>query len=309
MQRTIIYVFGPKRLVSNYYSNEVMRLEEGGWLKIGQTVEVNDQINKWDSAVNRVSQESRTGIPEVCRIYDVFEYPKMERKVDDEIRKILTNDIYTLENSKKHNKTIDKFEIRAGQEFVYGVTRSQLLNAIAKFERNLIMENYDKNGFKELMTLIQRNNNNDEVALEPNENTNESVSKSNVRNRIWQSVIKKLSNLCNTITNPKDRPYIYFNSPSSKSFNYSLWYSERYGLASVGVETQNGEEGKKEIEELIKNKNILDAIPELTMKQGAKNKDKWSWLVSDTLDKSDEELVNWFADTTRLFYDQFEVKG
>lgn len=37
MKRTIIYVFGPKRLSAKYYENKEIRQEEGGWLKIGQT--------------------------------------------------------------------------------------------------------------------------------------------------------------------------------------------------------------------------------------------------------------------------------
>lgn len=308
MNKTIIYVFGPKRLVPKYYSNEEMRLEEGGWLKIGQTEESDANKNKWDSAVNRVSQESRTGVPEVCRIYDVFEYPKMDGNVDDKIRKILTNDIYTLENSKNHNKNIDQFEIKAGQEFVYGVTRSQLLNAIAKFERNLILEKYNKEGFKDLMELIIKNNQNDEVALEPNtDNNNASAPKDNRRNGIWESVIGGLKQFVKTeIKHPSNRPYIYFNSPSSERFNYSLWYSERYGLASVGIETQEGETGKKEIEDIIIKKNISDTIKNLKMKQGVKNKDKWSWIVSDSLDKTDKELVDWFVKTITQFYNSFE---
>lgn len=50
MKRTIIYVFGPKRLSKKYYSNGEMILEEGGWLKIGKTSDEYINANKWDIA-------------------------------------------------------------------------------------------------------------------------------------------------------------------------------------------------------------------------------------------------------------------
>lgn len=46
MKRTIIYVFGPKRLSPLYFSNTELSQQEGGWLKIGQTSEENDNIDK-----------------------------------------------------------------------------------------------------------------------------------------------------------------------------------------------------------------------------------------------------------------------
>ena len=120
MKRTIIYVFGPKRLSPQYSSNTELKLQEGGWLKIGQTSEENDNIDKWESAMVRINQEVRTGIPEVCQLFEVFEYPEQTGNTDDAIRSLLTDDIYNLECSKVHNQNIDKYEIRAGREFVYG---------------------------------------------------------------------------------------------------------------------------------------------------------------------------------------------
>ena len=103
MKRTIIYVFGPKRLFSQYFSNTELNQQDGGWLKIGQTSETDDYTDKWECAMGRINQESRTGIPEVCQLFDVFENPEMSGKVDDRIRNLLTNDMYCLECSKMHN--------------------------------------------------------------------------------------------------------------------------------------------------------------------------------------------------------------
>lgn len=96
-------MFGPKRLSSQYVSNKELNREDGGWLKIGQTSETDDNKDKWESAIGRINQEVRTGIPEVCQLFDVFEYPEMSGNVDDRIRDLLTNDLYSLECSKVHN--------------------------------------------------------------------------------------------------------------------------------------------------------------------------------------------------------------
>lgn len=307
MKRTIVYVFGPRRLASRYFSNDIMDLEEGGWLKIGKTT-CEDGKDKWDSAIGRIYQEVRTGIPEVCQLFDVFEYPLMNGNVDDEIRTLLTDDVYILENSKAHNKEVEKYEIKAGREFVYGVKRNQVLNAIAKFERNLILQNYGKGHFDDLMTLI-KNNAVDEVPFEPNENndtTDVKDSKSDWCNQLWDWVVSELEGkIKEHINNPKGRPYIFINSKNS-SLSYSIGYSVRYNLTTVEVLTTNGESGRDKVDSFIRENNILTSIPGLKRKQGAKNKDKWAWSISDSFDKPDDELAKWFVEKILLFYRIFE---
>ena len=87
MKRTIIYVFGPKRLAAKYFANDEMAQQEGGWLKIGQTSETDDQKDKWDCAMNRIKAETHTGIPEVCQLFDVFEVDQGTHESPDPIRK------------------------------------------------------------------------------------------------------------------------------------------------------------------------------------------------------------------------------
>ena len=311
MKRTIIYVFGPKRLSPQYSSNTELKLQEGGWLKIGQTSEENDNIDKWESAMVRINQEVRTGIPEVCQLFEVFEYPEQTGNTDDAIRSLLTDDIYNLECSKVHNQNIDKYEIRAGREFVYGVTRSQVLNAIAKFERNLILDNYGKEGFDNLMQMIKDNNSGDSP-LEINQDIDPSTEistnkKSEWCDNLWNSVIDKIkSTIGSSISNPKGRPYINFNSPRRKDFFYDCGYSVRYGITTVTISTLNGEDAKTQMDEFIAKNDVLTQLPDLKLKQGTKQKNKWAWLITDTLDKTDEELVNWFVDTILKFYSIFE---
>lgn len=311
MKRTIIYVFGPKRLSPQYFSNTELNQHEGGWLKIGQTSEDNDNIDKWKSAMVRINQEVRTGIPEVCQLFEVFEYPDQTGNTDDNIRSLLTDDIYNLECSKVHNQNIDKYEIRAGREFVYGVTRSQVLNAIAKFERNLILDNYGKKGFDNLMQMI-KDNNSGESPLEINQDIDSSAEvstnkKSEWCDNLWNSIIDKIKGtIGSSISNPKGRPYISFNSPSRKDFFYDCGYSVRYGITTITISTFNGEKAKEEMDDFITKNNILTLLPDLKLKQGTRQKDKWAWLITGTLNKPDEELVNWFADNILKFYSIFE---
>ena len=58
--------------------------------------------------------------------------------------------------------------------------------------------------------------------------------------------------------------------------------------------------------EFIAKNDVLTQLPDLKLKQGTKQKNKWAWLITDTLDKTDDELVNWFADTILKFYSIFE---
>lgn len=308
MKRTIIYVFGPKRLASLYFSNKELEQKDGGWLKIGLTSSDDDNKDKRDIAMDRINGEVRTGIPEVCQLFDVFEYPEQQGKTDDKIRNILTDDIYNLECSKAHNKDIEKYEIKAGREFVYGVTRSQVFNAVAKFERDLILCNYGKEGFDALMALIQKNN----TDVSPFENeeepdTDASTPKSEFCNKLWDAVVARVkSQVKASINNSPNRPYINFKSPTQDSFYYDANYSVRYGMANVAIATDKGDEAKQVLNQYIADNDIRSQIPDLNIKQGAKNEKKWSWVVSDTLDKSFDELVDWFANTILTFYNAFE---
>ena len=315
MKRTIIYVFGPKRLSPQYFSNTELNREDGGWLKIGQTSETDDNKDKWDRAMERINQEVRTGIPEVCQLFDVFEYPEMSGKVDDRIRDLLTNDIYDLECSKAHNQNLDKYEIKAGREFVYGVTRNQILNAIAKFERDLILERYGKEGFDEFMELIKRNNSG-ESPFEPDTEDDSDNAQANGNetqeakiawcNNLWDRVIAKVKDKVPHISNPTGRPYIGFKSIKHDGFSYDCGYSTRYNMATVAIYTTGGEAAKDELQNFIAQNNVLSVLPDLKLKPGARQANKWAWFVSDTLDKSDDDLVDWFANTIISFYNAFE---
>ena len=69
--------------------------------------------------MGRINQESRTGIPEVCQLFDVFEYPEMSGKVDDRIRNLLTNDYKSSARD-----IVEFYNLRGGKDYLkslYGV--------------------------------------------------------------------------------------------------------------------------------------------------------------------------------------------
>lgn len=122
---TIVYVFGPEQCEEKYFKDEVLSREAGEWVKIGETSyrgnldEVTEDSMK-DSAMIRIKNESRTGLPVTSKIYDVFIFP-YKVKTDDLIRRRLSREMYNLENSMQNNRQLgeDKYTIPAGQEFVY----------------------------------------------------------------------------------------------------------------------------------------------------------------------------------------------
>ena len=83
-------------------------------------------------------------------------------------------------------------------------------------------------------------------------------------------------------------------------------YSVRYGSITVSIETYQGEKIRDVLNRFIAGNDIISKIPNVKMNPGIKNKEKWAWSVSDTLDKSDDELVDWFVNTLLLFYQSFE---
>lgn len=305
MKRKIIYVFGPKRLYEKYMENGKMVLEEGGWLKIGETTSHNEEETKWVAAHRRVADEPRTGIPEVSRLYDVFEFPYKQGKVDDRIRDILSGDIYTLETSKIHNRGTEDFEIKAGTEFVYGVKRNQVLNAIYKYEHGLLLDDSSE----ELREMIKRNHI-DESPYDVVERLNENISNENTNQindwneKIFDEIIKRCENLNIKMTHYLGKRYCCISSPQHP-LGYVLSYSSRYNKLIVAFETFNGELGREAVESLL-SKTTLDKQFSIERKQGSKDKNKWSWLISDSMDKSDNEIIDWIVKTFRIVFSEIE---
>jgi len=157
---TIVYVFGPEQCGDKYLNNDVLTREAMEWVKIGQTDfdgiidEVTPEMLK-EQSMKRIKQEIKTGIPVTCKIFDVFIFPKVREngvvrnvKIDNLIRRKLCEEIFSIENSMKINKEVrnDNSLIPAGDEFVYGASRPQILYAVQSYDHELFAnDEYDVN--------------------------------------------------------------------------------------------------------------------------------------------------------------------
>ena len=83
-------------------------------------------------------------------------------------------------------------------------------------------------------------------------------------------------------------------------------YSVRNSLATVSLETYGGDEAKMVIENKLAQAPAEHLVRQAELSQGKRNKDKWAWTLSLTIDKSDSNLVKWYVDSVLAFYSFIE---
>jgi len=305
-EKTVIYVFGPKRLSEDYKAGKVLTIENGGWLKIGLTT-CNMADDAADAAMKRIQGEVRTGIAETCRLFEVFEYPLMPGKPDDEIRGILTSGMYNLDNSKDNNKKIeDIYEIKAGNEYVYGISKNNLRYAIIAFERELFKKYFNKEAEdRQLFSdCIERNDSRYEMPVSDDDSSSTKTYTTNDKyDKFWEKVISKLPNNIKEIVHlSKGRPYINIGNSNGR-FMVNAVFSPQKDEAMVDLNGPKvGEEGKQEIERFIKDNGIAN----INALQGTRCLERWYWPETTQYSQDEENLVNWFAEKIQIFYDNFK---
>ncbi len=315
MKRTIIYVFGPKRLANDYFQGKVISLDNGGWLKIGQT-QADDNEDKWNIALKRANQECRTGLPEVCRLYQVYEYPKRNTKEDDKVRRYLTTELYQINSSRKDNLNKEDDDIKAGREFVYNLSQKQVRNAFAMYERQLILEAYSKESedpklFKELMACVMKNNQDDSETFDDSETSDDTPLSANGSEwTIWNKLIEKIGGSIKTVTLKKRNGSQPINIPSNhKDFSYYIAYNPKRGLGYVEYRII-AECGYDKLRTMLMNEVVRQYFKpdELVIGQDNYNPNKNFFRISTPIeDMSEDELVEWYADTTMKLYNAFEM--
>lgn len=160
---TIVYVFGPSRCKDVYLDNKMLNRDNGEFVKIGKTDYAGDLNNCTEEsikliAIERCKSETRTGISDWCDIYDTFIFPQKEgQNVDDIIRNLLCNDVYSLANSKDEIKE-KKGDISPGREYVYGVSRNHIKHAVESYCFQLII-NASVEDLEDIQTICKYNNN------------------------------------------------------------------------------------------------------------------------------------------------------
>lgn len=304
MKRTIIYVFGPNRLKNIYNSDQPLPNDPTGWLKIGLTTTEDDSLDKWDAAMSRIRQESRTGISETSVLLDVFEYPFIQGKPDDCIRNIMSSEIYELESSKANNKLLDdKYQIKAGQEFIYGASRKNVLAAIHVYERKLLLK-ADNSSIDELKKMICSNA--EEAQNEQDETTD--AQKDLVYSAFFDNVIKAMPDgireLC---SHYKGKNYVIVKSVHKRCL-YSASLSTRKNEKHVAFETLNGIDEVEKINQCIEKSGLGELMPAIMHPvQGTKDQDKYYYKIGgDYSSESEEDTIKWMVDNITTMFNYIE---
>lgn len=314
MKRLIIYVLGPKRKEDDYNNNRQMTVESGGWLKIGLARTEDDSIDKWDIAKQRCDGTAKTGLCETCKLFDVFEYPDIPGNQDDVVRKILSDEIYELNTSRKNNEFVDdsQYEIKAGREFVYGASRKHIISAIAKFERDLMLDYFEKSEdsqkIRELVKMVRGNINGITDEIDEDSPVSSIKERTKKIDAFFEKVIEKLpSPIKENCTHSPGRTYMHVKSKAKHQL-YGASYSAQRGITRVTIEIFDGENGRNKIEQFIEDNNVRDKVPSLSMsQQGSKNKDKYFWMVQGVYAGTDETVIQWFVDNIKAMYVAFEA--
>ncbi len=219
-----------------------------------------------------MNKRAHTGIPEPCRLYEVFTYPLQDGDYDVVFRKILTEDMFALESSMAKNKLIsDPYEIKAGDEFLYNVSRRQILNARKSFEHRLMMEAFANKPELDLLSKLILDNqinpfDEDDVNGQETARNNNSTPKKGRPNPLMETLYKLLPNEIRQITTlNRGERYRYIIIRSSRhGFWYTAAYSIRTRQISVALETYGGVNGHDVLQQFISDNEI--SIPGLIMR-------------------------------------------
>lgn len=303
---SLIYVFGPQALFQDY-----LRGYKIEWLKIGKhNCTLHD--DKWKSAVVCVNNRAHTGIPVRCRIYEVFSFPFRTGDYDDVFRRILTQEMFNLENSRALNKLIsDPFEIKAGEEFVYNVSRDQIINARKNFEHSLVIETLRNKQNPDLLDKLLLENQinpfdvDDTDMVAPTSNVRKSGKCGNpdpLMEKLYNSLPNEYQRIT-TLNRGERYRYIIIRS-ARKGFWYTASYSIRSRQTSVAFETYGGIGERDTLQQFISENAI--SISGLTMRQGTKNLNKGSWEIVGSLDQGENEILQWFLSNIMILYQTFK---
>lgn len=128
------------------------------------------------------------------------------------------------------------------------------------------------------------------------------VSEINWAEKLWEPMKEVLlSHAKMKISIPKEKSYCFVKCESVPA-SICVGYSVRNSLATVSLETYGGDEAKMVIENKLAQASAEHLVRQAELSQGKRNKDKWAWTLSLTIDKTDSNLVKWYADSVLAFY-------
>lgn len=314
---TVVYVFGPSKDYDIYMSGKSVE-----WVKIGMTEKKNPTKSNEDVAITRINGEARTGIPVLCKLYDVFAFPS-NGKVDLQVRRKLNEIGYSEIDFSFRKSELDAKEIKPGTEFVYNINRNQVKHAIISYTYDLLMncispfnaENLVENA-KSLYDVVSENFKIEDPIPEDELTVNPSSKGSRDLLPFWNKVKSYLKEY-----NLMDYgPYEVVNSKHPEC-KYCMAYYKRTESLAVYFESYAMKNTQKKIyhrkpkgDEVLKIL-IQDAInanrPSAEMcgllpEQGKKRSDKWAWVSRKSAVENEDENAKWVAEKFVEMYSYFE---
>ncbi len=302
--KIVIYIFGPERIYDKYMCNEVLNKDNGEWIKLGMTRAAAPEDKPFDVALARCYEITRTGIPETCMIFDVFEFPNLQRKVDDEIRTILG--CFNAILSKQVNKEITANKIPAGTEFVYGINRTQIYLAVHAFQSMLITELLKKDTLTpqkdEVLEKMLQNDEKSSLYDSEYDNLQDPISKAprNFDDSFCKSLIsafdasvQELNPTYKTLTQP-------YGCQIQLSKNGKVWLTSHYSPRKKQVLVRVGTSDKNLYQETI-NKYFSEKIfsEKYLENSGDRNPNWFYWCFSKDVTDKPEHHIDWLANVTK----------
>ncbi|MCQ2191468.1 MAG: hypothetical protein MJZ23_01215 [Paludibacteraceae bacterium] len=296
-KKTVVYILGPIDLYDAYKAGKPVR-----WVKIGQT-EVKATTDSESAAISRCKEVCKTGMSEICRVFDQFSFPT-NGKVDDKIRRKLYRMCPELKFSDNLGCSDEK-AIMPGSEFVYDVTSSQVKNAIVAYSYDILMAALSESQGGASLVYEQLKDNMSSV---DEDNVDEQETR---YTKFWEKV-NKLSNM--DFPN-YGRAYVKKVSRHIDCL-YKASFNKKNNTMYVEFESFRWKENKKESKTMTKYRDTIQAAIDQNPPEcqffgqdplvGTKRKDKWSWRSERQMSDNEDENIQWIADTIKLMWNYFE---
>ena len=93
--------------------------------------------------------------------------------------------------------------------------------------------------------------------------------------------------------------YAWFDGNACR---YVMCYIASRNQAKVYLETQDGEAAKNVIDAKVASAPVDHILKQTILNQSSRNKDKFTWVIENKIDKSEGDLIKWYAETLIAFY-------
>ena len=104
----------------------------------------------------------------------------------------------------------------------------------------------------------------------------------------------------------KSGNYAWFDGNACR---YVMCYIASRNQAKVFLETVDGEDAKNIIDAKVESAPQNHILKQTVLTQSSRNKNKFTWVIENKVDKSEGDLIKWYAETLVAFYEFMESAG